>query len=205
MRCVLEQTLMLAQSRHEPGFIGRIARSDHLPSNNQAAIHFGVVDLVTELGVVRWGFAPTDDLCVRLNETHDFVSGWDAFTFQHPPFRLCNHLLDQRDHFIELLPQALSRCRRRFAQCFGHRTTLGHRDAGNRPKFRIRLIYGFFLTAPRFELRRRAWLARDQRAIRCIRRRALRLWLWQSCASAERAGNNGRARFSHRLNRRTPS
>jgi hypothetical protein len=38
----------------------------------------------------------------------------------------------------------LGRGRRRFAQRFAHRTTLGHRDVGNRQKFRIRLIDGFF-------------------------------------------------------------
>jgi len=52
---------------------------------------------------VRWGFAPTDDLRVRFNETHDFLRSGDAFAFPHPPFRLCNDLLNQRKQFGELL------------------------------------------------------------------------------------------------------
>ena len=100
----MKQPLMLAQGRQEPRFIRWIARSNHLPSDNQAAIHFGVVDLVTKLGVVRWGFAATDDLRVRFNETHDFLSGGDAFAFQHSAFRLYNYLLNQWEQFIELLP-----------------------------------------------------------------------------------------------------
>ena len=144
MRRMMEQTSVLAQCGQEPGLIGRIARGDDLPSDNHATVHFGIVDLVAKLSVMRWCFAPTDNLRVRLNETHDFVRGRYAFAFQHTPFCLRNDLLNQREHCAELFPQALGRGRRRFAQRFGHRTTLGHRDVGNRQKFRIRLINGFF-------------------------------------------------------------
>ena len=130
---------------------------------------------MTELCVVRRGFATTDDLRVRLDETHNFLSGRNAFAFQYTPFRWRNHLLHQRHQFTELLPQPLGGCRGRIAQSFGPRTALGQGGAGNGQKFGIRLIYGFFLTAPRFEVRCRAWFVRDQRAICCIRRRALRL------------------------------
>lgn len=111
MRRMMEQTLMFAQRWHKPGLIRRIAQRDHFPSHNQAAIHFGIVHLVTELGVVRRGFASTNDLRVRLNETDDFVSGRYAFAFQHAAFGLCDHLLNQREHRIELLLQALCGCR----------------------------------------------------------------------------------------------
>lgn len=153
---MMEQPFVLTQCRHKPGLIRRIAHSDNLPSTDQPAVHFGIVHLVTEFGVMRWRFAPTDNLRVRLNETHDFVGGRYAFAIQHTPFRLCHDLLDQRDQFRELLSQALREWRRRLAQRFGHRTTLGQGGAGNRQEFGIRLIYGFFLTSPRFEVRRRA-------------------------------------------------
>jgi len=132
MRRMMEQTLMFAQRWHKPGLIRQIARRDHLPGDNQAAVYFGIVHLVTKLRVVRWGFAPTDDLCVRLDETDDFVSGRYAFAFQHAPFGLCDDLLNQREHLIELLLQALCGYRRRIAQGFGHRTTLGCGGASNR-------------------------------------------------------------------------
>jgi len=115
MRCVMEQALMLAECWQKPGLIGRIANGDDLPSNDQAAIHLGIIHLVTELRVVWWGFAPTDDLRVRLDKTHDFVSGRNTFTFQHTPFRLFNHLLDQRHQLAELLSQSLGGCRGRIA------------------------------------------------------------------------------------------
>jgi len=104
MRRVMEQTLMLTECWQEPGLIRRIAHGNDSPSNDQAAVHFGLVHLVAELRVVRWGFATTDDLRVRLDETHDFLSGRNAFAFQYTPFRLCNHLLHQRHQFTELLP-----------------------------------------------------------------------------------------------------
>ena len=33
----------------------------------------------------------------------DFLRSGDAFAFPHPPFRLCNDLLNQRKQFGELL------------------------------------------------------------------------------------------------------
>ncbi len=96
LRRMMEQTLVLAKCGQEPGLIGRIARGDDLPSDNQATVHFGIVDLVAKLGVMRWCFAPTDNLRVRLRETHDFVSGRYAFAFPHPPFGLCHDLFNQR-------------------------------------------------------------------------------------------------------------
>jgi len=94
MRRVMEQTLMFAQRWHKPGLIRRIACRDHLPGDNQAAVYFGIVHLVTKLRVVRWGFAPTNDLRMRLNETDDFLSGRYAFAFQHAPFGLGDDLLN---------------------------------------------------------------------------------------------------------------
>lgn len=128
----MEQTAVLAQRGHKPGLIRRIACRDHFPSSHQAAVDFGIINLVTELGVMRRGFPSTDDLRVRLNETDDFLSGGHAFAFQHPPFGLGNDLLNQRKHFLELLLQALRRCGRRIAQGFRHRTTLGYGGASNR-------------------------------------------------------------------------
>jgi len=78
---VMEQTLVLAQRWHKPGLIRRIARRDHFPSNNQAAVYFGIINLVTKLGVVRRSFAPTNNLRVRLHKADDFVSGRYAFAF----------------------------------------------------------------------------------------------------------------------------
>lgn len=94
MRRVMEQTLMLAQRWHKPGLIRRVASGDDFPGNNQAAIHFGIVHLVPELGVVRRGFASTDNLRVWLNETDNFLSRRYAFAFQHTPLCLHSDLLN---------------------------------------------------------------------------------------------------------------
>ena len=123
---------MFAQRWHKPGLIRRIARRNHLPGDNQAAVYFGIVHLVTKLRVVRWGFAPTNDLRMRLNETDDFLSRRYTFAFPHAPFGLGDDLLNQREPLIELVLQALRGYRRRIAQGFGHRTTWGYGSASNR-------------------------------------------------------------------------
>lgn len=141
---MMEQTLMLVEGWQEPGLIRWIAHGDDLPGNDQAAVHFGLVYLVTELRVVWWGFATTDNLRMRLDETHDFLGRRNTFTLPHTPFRLLNALLDQRHPLIELLAQSLGRCGGRIAQGFGHCTALRQGGAGNGQEFGIRSIYGFF-------------------------------------------------------------
>ena len=63
---------MLLQQRRQYLAVRRISVGNDLPIADQAVLDFRVVYLVAELGFMRLGFAPPDDLGVGLPQTGDF-------------------------------------------------------------------------------------------------------------------------------------
>src|SRR3974377_1316836 len=74
-----KQPTMHFQTGQQFRRIRRIARQDAILAD-QAAIHFSIPNLVPELGVLRLGFAATNDGGVRLEQTDHFVGGRDGLT-----------------------------------------------------------------------------------------------------------------------------
>lgn len=67
-----EAFLMAVQDSGQELIIWRVASRNSLPVTDQAVFHFGIIDLVAELGVMRVGFAPTNNLGMRFKETDHF-------------------------------------------------------------------------------------------------------------------------------------
>src|SRR4029453_17824247 len=103
-----------------------------------------IIDLVPEFRFVWWGFAPTDNLRVRLEQTDELVSGRNAFPVQHAPHRLLNHLLDQCQELVQVLDEARRAWIRPSGQggCDLARLIQGRTSDAN--QFRIRLDDSFF-------------------------------------------------------------
>lgn len=101
-----EALAMLAQQRWQHLSIWRIALGNDLPIADQAVFDFGIIDLVPELGFMRGGFAPSDDLGMRLPQAGDFFLGGNGFALQHPTGRLIDHAFDQWPQFLELHNQS---------------------------------------------------------------------------------------------------
>jgi hypothetical protein len=75
-RGVFEAVTMAAQERRQQLVIGGIAGSNELPVAKESAFHFGVVDLMPKLRLPGAGFAPADNLRMRLTETDHFLGCW---------------------------------------------------------------------------------------------------------------------------------
>jgi hypothetical protein len=85
---------MVAQQRREHPRIGWVTLGDHFPLANQTVFDFGIVDLVPEFCFMWRGFAPPDNLGVRLAQTDQLVRRWNGFALKHSPHGLVHRTLD---------------------------------------------------------------------------------------------------------------
>ncbi len=74
--------------------IGWIALGDDLPIADQPVFDLGIIDLMSEFGLMRRRFATANDLRVRFAQTGEFVLRRHGFALQHAPPRLINDPLD---------------------------------------------------------------------------------------------------------------
>ncbi len=94
---------MLMQDRRQEVRIGRIALFNHLPIADEAVLHLGIVHLVPELGLMRFGLASPEDLGVGLAQAHYLVLSGDGAFLKNALFHLPDRLLNQWEHLRELL------------------------------------------------------------------------------------------------------
>jgi len=80
---------------------------DDSPVHDESTVGFGIIDLVAKFRLVGRRFATTDDLRVRLKQTHHFSGGRNRLAVQYSPHRLRDGLLDQRNELSQLLCQTL--------------------------------------------------------------------------------------------------
>src|SRR5512136_2428805 len=100
-----KQPAMPFQGRPQLLGIGRIAGQDAILAD-QPALDLGVPNLVPELGLLWFGFAPTNDGGVGLEQTDHLVAGRDRLAVQDPLSGLLDHPLHQRHIGVEQLVQA---------------------------------------------------------------------------------------------------
>jgi hypothetical protein len=93
-RSLRKTCLVIGQAGRQLRSIGWIT-DQHPVACDESALHFIEDDLATELSRnVR--FATPHDGRVRLEQTHQLASRWDAFAVKHATFGLGDDLLDER-------------------------------------------------------------------------------------------------------------
>src|SRR3972149_8949727 len=96
-----EPTPMSFQTGQQLIGIGWIAGQNAILAD-QAAVNFSVPDLVTELGVFGFGFAPANDGRVRFKQADHCLTRGHGDFFYNALSRLPDHLLPQRNKGLEI-------------------------------------------------------------------------------------------------------
>ncbi len=103
---------MSMQHRRQQISVGRIALFDHLPVAEEPVLHFGIVYLVPEFGLMRLSLTPANDLRMRFAEADDLVRGRNGPFLDNALFGLLDGSLDQWHQLGQLLRESLGRrCR----------------------------------------------------------------------------------------------
>lgn len=69
-RPMAEVFLMVAQDSRQQLLIRRVALCNQLPVADEPVLDFSVIDLMTELSIPRWAFAPAQNLRMRFEQAH---------------------------------------------------------------------------------------------------------------------------------------